>query len=60
LQTEINDRDAYSALFNIGGTIHDLKSSDVNNIAAALENANVYAEEVVQLLRENKKTREAA
>ncbi|MCB1651364.1 MAG: ParA family protein [Alphaproteobacteria bacterium] len=60
LQAEINDRDAFSALFNIGGTIHDLKTSDVNNITAAKENANVYAEEVVRILRESKKTKEAA
>lgn len=58
--TEINDRDAFSALFNIGGTIHDLKPSDVNNIAAAKENASLFAEETISLLRENKKNKEAA
>jgi chromosome partitioning protein len=59
-QTEINDRDAFSAIFSIGGTIYDLKTSDVNNIDAAKENANQFADEVVEILRAGKKNKEAA
>lgn len=58
--TEINDRDAFAALFNIGGTIHDLKTTDVNNITAAKDNVGLYADEVVEFLREQKNKKEAA
>lgn len=60
LDTEINDRDAFAAMFSIGGTVYDLKTSDVNNIKAAKQNVNLYAEEVIQLLRDSKQSKEAA
>jgi chromosome partitioning protein len=49
--TEIHDRDAYSALFSVGGGPRSLQSRDVNNLEAAVKNAAQFAAEVVTLLR---------
>ena len=49
--TEIHDRDAYSALFSVGGGPRGLSSKDVNNVEAAVRNAADFAAEVVTMLR---------
>ena len=46
--TEINERDAFSALFSIGGTLHQLSEDDVNNLDAAKMNAAAFAAEVAR------------
>lgn len=49
--TELHDRDAFAAIYTTGGTVRDLKSSDVNNTDKAIENAAVYTAEVIYKLR---------
>ena len=49
--TEIHDRDAYSALFSVGGGPRGLSSKDVNNVEAAVRNGADFAAEVVTMLR---------
>ena len=55
LKTDLNERDAYRALFAFGGTLSALDSSQVSNIAAAIVNARLFAREVVTLLKANAK-----
>ncbi|MGU9962110.1 MAG: ParA family protein [Candidatus Puniceispirillales bacterium WSBS_2018_MAG_OTU23] len=57
LNAEINERDAFSAIFSIGGTIHGFKEKDVNNLAAAKKNAKAVAEEIINHAKENKNAR---
>ena len=60
-QTEIYERDAFSALFAIGGTIRSMTSKDVNNLDAALQNVEAFTAEVVTKLRTNReKVKEVA
>ena len=49
LRAEINERDAFAALFSIGGTLHQLQASDVNNLNAAKANAAAVAAEIDSL-----------
>lgn len=49
LTAEINERDAFAALFSIGSTLHQLQDSDVNNLNAAKANAAAVAQEIVNL-----------
>jgi chromosome partitioning protein len=51
LRTHLNEREAYRALFAFGGTLAGLDTAQVANIAAAILNARVYANEVVNLLK---------
>ncbi|WP_375695589.1 AAA family ATPase, partial [Bartonella sp. AC66GZZY] len=50
LPASLTERGAFSALFQIGGSLFDLASSDVNNPQAAQENATVFANAVVKVL----------
>lgn len=50
-ETEIHDRDAYSAMFSVGGGPRGLSARDVNNVEAAIRNASDFAAEVVAMLR---------
>jgi chromosome partitioning protein len=49
--TRLHDREAYRALFSFGGTLRNLDSTNVRNIAAAIENAQAFTNEVVTFLR---------
>lgn len=49
--TEINERDAFSAIFSVGGSIRTLSKKDVNNLEAAVTNVENYTSEVVEKLR---------
>ncbi len=49
--TELNERDAFSALYTTGGTLRDLDSSAVNNIDKAIENSYSFAAEVVRKIK---------
>ncbi len=50
LAAEINERDAYAALFAIGGTLHQLAAADVNNLKAAKANAKAVSDEILTIL----------
>lgn len=54
LETEINERDAFSAIFAVGGSIDSLNKKEVNNLPAALANVHAFAAEVIELLRKTK------
>jgi chromosome partitioning protein len=51
---EINERDAFAAIFATGGAVRDLPASEVNNLEAALLNTQTFANEVISKLRENR------
>jgi chromosome partitioning protein len=51
LNTQLNERDAYRALFAFGGTLAGLDPAQVSNITAALLNARVFTQEVVTMLK---------
>ena len=51
LTTEINERDAYRAIFSFGGGLADLDSSQARNGMAAAINARAFAGEVIALLK---------
>ena len=51
-QTQINEREAYRALFSFGGTLESLSPQHVSNLDAAVVNARAFAGEVITLLRE--------
>jgi chromosome partitioning protein len=53
LNTDLNERDAYRALFAFGGTLAGLNPAQVSNITAALLNARLFTREVVELLKTN-------
>ncbi|WP_407965860.1 AAA family ATPase [Bartonella sp. C271] len=50
LPASLTERGAYSALFQIGGSLFNLSSSDVTNLKAAQENAMIFANAVIQIL----------
>ena len=49
--TEIHERDAFSAIFSAGGSVRTLNSKDVNNLEAAIGNVTAFAAEVVARLK---------
>lgn len=51
--TQINEREAYRALFSFGGTLEALNPQHVSNLDAAVINARAFAGEVVTMLRES-------
>jgi chromosome partitioning protein len=55
LGTQMNERDAFRAIFTFGGSLSDLDASQVSNIEAAVVNARAFAGEVVSLLGPSKR-----
>lgn len=55
LRTRLHDREAFRALFSFGGTLAGLDAANVRNVPAAMENAQAFAREVVDVLRANRK-----
>jgi len=53
-QVEIFERDAFAALFAVGGTVRSMGTGDVNNIDAALKNVENFTAEVIARLRANR------
>ena len=53
-QVEIFERDAFAALFAVGGTVRSMGIGDVNNIDAALKNVESFTTEVIARLRANR------
>jgi chromosome partitioning protein len=51
MKTRLHDREAFRALFSFGGTLGALDPTAVRNIPAAVENAQAFAQEVVEALR---------
>lgn len=51
LNSQLNERDAFRALFAFGGTLKALDPSQVSNIRMAIMNAMVFTNEVVALLK---------
>jgi chromosome partitioning protein len=51
LRTQLHDREAYRALFSVGGTLSSLTAKDASNLVGATANARQFAAEVVELLR---------
>jgi chromosome partitioning protein len=58
-ETRIHEREAFRALFSFGGTLSGLDPKQVRNIPAAVENAQAFAAEVIDLLK-NQRTAIAA
>ena len=54
--TEINERDAFSAMFATGGSVRTMAPGAVNNIEAAIQNVEAYTGEVIALLRQHRET----
>jgi chromosome partitioning protein len=50
-ETQLNERDAYRALFAFGGTLNALDPAQVSNIPAAILNAHNFTREVVDLVK---------
>lgn len=48
---EIFERDAYSAIYTVGGSVRDLDRSKVNNLDNAIENIAGFRDEVIEKLR---------
>jgi chromosome partitioning protein len=51
-ETQMNERDAFRAIFSFGGTLEALNPAQVGNVAAAIGNARAFASEVIARLRE--------
>lgn len=47
---ELHDRTAYSSLHNFGGTLYDLDETQVTGVQKAIGNAELFAEEVKEVL----------
>lgn len=50
-ETEIDERDAYSAVFSTGGSVRALDRKKVNNLDKAIGNIESYTHEVISRLR---------
>jgi len=48
--TELNRRTAFSSLHNFGGDLYHLDPNDVSGVMKAIANAELFAEEVIELL----------
>jgi len=51
---EINERDAFAAIFATGGSVRDLDPAEVNNLAAAIANTQAFATEVIGKLKSSR------
>ena len=53
LTTQLNEREAFRAIFSFGGSVEDLPPTNVPNIDKAVLNARSFTAEVVDLLRQH-------
>jgi len=53
LRTQMQEREAFKAIFSFGGTLESLEASQVSNRDAAIKNARELAGEILTLLRQN-------
>lgn len=59
LQTELHEREAFRSMFSFRQPLHQLSSSDVNNLDKAVANAEAFGAEVVNLLRAKRASADA-
>jgi len=59
-QVQINEREAYRALFSFGGTLETLNPQLVGNLDLAIVNARAFAGEVIAMLRDVTQTESTA
>ena len=52
-ETELNEREAYKAMFSFRQPLEHLQASDVANLDKAIANAEAFAQEVIGKLREH-------
>lgn len=57
---QLNEREAYRALFSFGGTLETLDPQQVGGLEKAIRNAREFAAEVVELLKSNQQKAEVA
>jgi len=50
-ESQLNEREAFRALFSFGGTLETLDPKQVGNLEKAIANAREFAAEVVAILR---------
>lgn len=50
--TQMNEREAFRSMFSFGGSLENLNPTLVPNLPKAIENAQAFAAEVIQKLRE--------
>lgn len=50
-KTEIHERDAFAAMFSMGGTIAAMDPAQVNGLDKAMANIDAFSEEVIETLR---------
>lgn len=50
--TQMNEREAFRAIFSFGGTVRDLDPGQVSNLSGATANAEAFATEVIVRLRQ--------
>jgi chromosome partitioning protein len=50
-RSQLNEREAFRALFSFGGTLETLDAKQVGNLSKAISNARAYTAEVVAMLR---------
>lgn len=50
MRTQMIDRAAFRSIFAYGGTIHDLKASEVSGLGNAKDNADAFVQEVIARL----------
>ena len=58
-KSELNEREAFRAMFSFGGALETLDPVAVRNIDKAVANARAFAGEVLDMLREGAETTEA-
>ena len=54
LQTELNERAAFRAMFSYRETLEALSTSEVSNVPKAIENAEAYTAEVIKRIQSQK------
>lgn len=59
LDTQMQERDAFRAIFAFGGTLSALDPSQVSNITAAVTNGRAFTAEIVALIQEQNKAKAA-
>jgi chromosome partitioning protein len=58
-ESELNEREAFRAMFSFGGALETLDPTAVRNIDKAVANARAFTNEVLKLLREAAESAEA-
>ena len=56
-KTELNEREAFRAMFSFGGALQDLDATKVGGLAKAIDNAQRFMAETIAMLKEAKAKR---